>query len=124
MLRGNQLTPEAAKDIGLITDSFEKSEFHTKIQLFADQMSRRIPVAVEGIKLAVHDGMETSFRHGLSIEMEQTVRCFTDPVTARALDEYIEIIKENIEVPEDQRLPVNKVVELLQSEDFSRKISK
>jgi enoyl-CoA hydratase len=123
MLRGNQLTPEAAKDIGLITDNFEKAEFHEKIQLVADQMSRRIPIAVEGIKLAVHDGMETSFRHGLSVEMEQTIRCFSDPVTKRALDEYIEIIKENIEVPEDRRWHVNKVVEMLQSDEFSRKIS-
>jgi hypothetical protein len=86
-------------------------------------MSNRIPIAVEGIKLAVHDGTETSFRHGLSIEMEQTIRCFSDPATKRALDEYIKIIKENIEVSEDQRWPVNKVVETLQSDAFYRKIS-
>ena len=123
MLRGNQLAPKEAKGMGLITDSFEKAEFTKKIQSFADQMSNRIPIAVEGIKLAVHDGVETSFRHGLSVEMEQTIRCFSDPVTKRALDEYIEIIRKNIEVPEDQRLPFNKVVEMLQSDAFSRKIS-
>jgi len=123
MLTGNQLAPEEAEDMGLITASFEKAEFRKKIQSFADQMSKRISIAVEGIKLAVHDGVEASFRHALSIEMEQTVRCFSDPVTKQALDGYTEIIKEKIEVPEDQRWPANKVVEMLQSDAFNRKIS-
>lgn len=122
MLTGNQLEPVEAKKIGLITDSFEKSEFLESIQAIADQMSRRIPIAVEGIKLAVHDGLEAPFRHALSIEMEQTIRCFDDPVTQRALSRYAEIIKDKVEVPKERRVHIKEVVDLLQTEAFFNQI--
>ncbi len=122
MLKGNQLTPEQAKTIGLITDSFTKAEFYKNVQAIADQLSKRIPIAVEGIKLAVHDGMEASFRHALSIEMEQTIRCFDNPVTERALKGYSEIIREKIEVPKEERTDVRQVLEMLQSDAFIKKI--
>jgi enoyl-CoA hydratase/carnithine racemase len=121
MLKGSQISPEEAKKIGLITDSFRKSEFHESIQAIADQMSKRIPIAVEGIKLAVHDGLEASFRHALSIELEQTVRCFDNPVTERALKGYGEIIKSKVEVPKEKRIHVKQVVEMLQSDEFIKK---
>lgn len=122
MLKGNQLTPEQAKTIGLITDSFKKAEFYENIQSVADQMSKRIPIAVEGIKLAVHDGVGASFRHALSIEMEQTIRCFDDPMTKRALRGYGELIKEKIEVPKEERIDITQVLEMLQSDTFIKKI--
>ena len=122
MLKGNQLTPEQAKAIGLITDSFTKAEFYENIQSIADQLSKRIPIAVEGIKLSVHDGMEASFRHALSIEMEQTIRCFDDPVTERALKGYGEIIREKIEVPKEERIDARQALEMLQSDAFIKKI--
>jgi len=118
MLTGNQLSPVEAKKIGLITDSFKKSEFFESIQSVADQMSRRIPIAVEGIKLAVHDGLEACFRHALSIEIEQTIRCFDNPLTQRALSGYGEIIKDKVEVPKERRIHIKEVVGMLQSETF------
>ncbi len=122
MLKGNQLNPEQAKAIDLITDSFTKTDFYENIQSIADQLSKRIPIAVEGIKLAVHDGLEAPFRHALSIEMEQTIRCFDDPVTERALKGYGEIIREKIEVPKEERVDVRQVLEMLQSDEFIKKI--
>ncbi len=122
MLKGNQLTPEEAKNIGLITDTFKKAEFHDAVQSFADRMSRRIPAAVEGVKQAVHNGLEASFRHALSIEMEQTSRCFDDPATERAIKEYARIIKEQVEVPKEQRSTIPQVMEILESDSFMEKI--
>ncbi|HWR68040.1 MAG TPA: enoyl-CoA hydratase/isomerase family protein [Desulfomonilia bacterium] len=118
MLTGKQLTPEEAKAIGLITDHFAKEEFRHRVQEFADVMSRRIPVAVAGTKLAVHDGFEASLRHGLSLEMEQTIRCFASPMTKKALPGYASFLKKRVEVPRQERATIHEVIEMLQGDDF------
>jgi len=64
-----KLDPEEAKMNNLITDHFPKKDFHAKVQEFADRMSKRIPIAVKEIKRTVHEGMETTLRQCLSIEM-------------------------------------------------------
>jgi enoyl-CoA hydratase/carnithine racemase len=118
MLTGKQLTPEEAKAIGLITDHFAKEEFRHRVQKFADVMSRRIPVAVAGTKLAVHDGFEVSLRHGLSLEMEQTIRCFASPMTKKALPGYASFLKKRVEVPREERATIHEVIEMLHGDDF------
>jgi enoyl-CoA hydratase len=96
MLRGNQLSPAEAKGIGLITDVFRKKEFRKKVREFADLMSRRPPVAIDAIKKSVLLGMDTTLRHGLSIELEQSVRCLDTDDTRMAMENYISYIEENI----------------------------
>lgn len=122
MLRANQLTPPEAKAIGLITDSFTKAAFHDQVQAFADTMSGRIPAAVEGLKLAVHGGMETSLRHGLSIEMQQSIRCFADQTTQKALHAYAAFLREHVEVPKERRTTITAVIDHLQSSAFLKSI--
>jgi enoyl-CoA hydratase len=122
MLTGKQVTPEEAKAIGLITDHFSKEEFHHKVLGFADIMARRIPVAVAGTKLAVHDGFETSLRHGLSLEMEQTIRCFASPMTKKALPEYASFLKKRVEVPREERASIHEVIKMLEGDDFLNKL--
>ena len=118
------LTPAEAQSIGLITGSFKKDEFHAKVQEFADIMSKRLSVAVEGTKRAVHDGFETNFRHALSIEMEQTIKCFSTPSTKRALEEYAAFLREKVEVPKESRASINDVTAYMQSDEFLKKINK
>ncbi|MCX5849648.1 MAG: enoyl-CoA hydratase/isomerase family protein [Deltaproteobacteria bacterium] len=96
MLRGNQLDAQEAKRIGLITEFFDKSEFKTRVQEFADLMSKRPMTAVDAIKKCVHDGMETTLRHGLSIEMEQSIRCLDTEDTINAMKAYISYLEENV----------------------------
>jgi len=122
MLTGKQLTPQEAKAIGLITDHFPKEEFHHRVQGFADIMSRRIPVAVAGTKLAVHDGFDTSLRHGMSIEMEQTIKCFASPMTRKALPGYASFLRKRVEVPKEERASIHEVIEMLQGDDFLNKL--
>jgi len=122
MLTGKQLTPPEAKAIGLITDHFTKDEFFHKVQGFADIMARRIPVAVAGTKLSVHDGFEPSFRHALSIEMEQTIKCFASPMTKKALPEYASILREKMEVPREERISIQEVIDMLQGDEFLNKL--
>jgi len=106
----------------LITDHFPRDEFHNRVQVFADIMAGRIPVAVAGTKLAVHDGFETSFRHGLSMEMEQSIRCFASPMTRKALPEYASFLKKRVEVPREERASIHEVIEMLEGDDFLNKL--
>ncbi len=113
MLKGTQLTPQAAKDIGLLTDIFDKAVFRSDVQAFADRMSLRPPVAIDAIKKAVHQGMETTLRHGLSIELEQSVRCFDTKDTEMALQSYIRYIEANIMTLDVENADTRAIVDLL-----------
>jgi enoyl-CoA hydratase/carnithine racemase len=96
MLRGNQLDVQEARRIGLITGFYDKAEFKTRVQKFADLMSKRPMTAVDAIKKCVHDGMETTLRHGLSIEMEQSIRCLDTEDTINAMKAYISYLEKNV----------------------------
>jgi enoyl-CoA hydratase/carnithine racemase len=114
MLRGNQLNAQEAQRIGLITDSFNKSEFKTRVQEFADLMSKRPMTAVDAIKKCVHDGMETTLRHGLSIEMEQSIRCLDTEDTINAMQAYIRYLDEHVNSIDREKITtedVNRVVQ-------------
>jgi hypothetical protein len=92
------------------------------VQGFADIITGRIPVAVAGTKLVDHDGFETSLLHGLSMEMEQSIRCFASPMTRKALPEYASFLKKRVEVPREERASIHEVIEMLQGDDFLNKL--
>ncbi len=122
MLVGHQLDPYQAEKLGIITGSFPKAEFQNRVQAFADQMSKRIPAAVRGVKEAVHEGGQTGLRHALSIEMEKTVRCFDDPTTQRAMAFYAGILEDRIEVAGAKRATLPEILEMVQSDAFVQRI--
>jgi enoyl-CoA hydratase len=124
MLTADLWSPEEAKRNNLITDHFPKKDFHAKVQEFADRMSKRIPVAVKEIKRTVHDGMETTLRHCLSIEMGGTIRAFDNKYTQNALKEYAKIIKERIEEPKGKRGTIAENIALMQSDEVISSIFK
>ncbi|PKN53260.1 MAG: enoyl-CoA hydratase/isomerase family protein [Deltaproteobacteria bacterium HGW-Deltaproteobacteria-13] len=114
MLRGNQMNPEEAQRIGLITGFFNKAEFKAKVQEFADLMSKRPMTAVDAIKKCVHDGMETTLRHGLSIEMEQSIRCLDTEDTINAMQAYIRYLDEHINSIDRQKITTGELNRIVQ----------
>jgi hypothetical protein len=77
-------------------------------------MSKRPMTAVDAIKNCVHDGMETTLRHGLSIEMEQSLRCLDTDDTMNAMRAYIRYLDEHINSMNIQKMTteeINKVVQ-------------
>jgi enoyl-CoA hydratase/carnithine racemase len=114
MLRGNQLNAEEARRIGLITDYFNKSEFKTRVQEFSDLMSKRPMTAVDAIKKCVHDGMETTLRHGLSIEMEQNIRCLDTEDTINAMQAYIRYLDEHVNLIDRQKITTEDLNRIVQ----------
>lgn len=124
MLTGDMWTPEEAKRNNLITDHFPKKDFHAKVQEFADRMSNRIPIAVKEIKRTVHDGMDTTLRHCLSIEMGGSVRCFDNKYTQNAVQEYMKIIKERIEEPKGKRGTIAENLALMDDQEIISRVFK
>lgn len=124
MLRGHSLTPLQAKSIGFLTDCFDADEFTANVQAFADQMSRRLPVAVSGIKRAVHEGMETSLRHGLSIEMIESIRCFDDRQTQASLAIYAGLLRETVGSPHGPTITNADIMRIVDSENFANMVQR
>ncbi len=114
MLRGNQWDAREAQRVGLITEIFNKNEFKSRVQEFADLMSKRPMTAVDAIKKCVHDGMETTLRHGLSIEMEQNIRCLDTDDTMNAMHAYIRYIDEHINTLDRQKITTEDVNHIMQ----------
>lgn len=115
MLRGNQLTPEEAKEIGLITNYYKKKVFVKKVQEFADLMSKRPPVAIDAIKKCVLQGMNTSLRSGLSIELTQSLRCIDTKDAQMAMEKYSQYLEDNIYLPLDKRPKPEEVMDIMEN---------
>ena len=114
MLRGNQWDAREAQRVGLITEIFNKNEFQSRVQEFADLMSKRPMTAVDAIKTCVHNGSETTLRHGLSIEMEQSIRCLDTEDTMNAMQAYTKYLDQHVNAIDRQKISteeLNKVVQ-------------
>ena len=114
MLRGNQWDAEEAHRVGLLTGFFNKAEFKTKVQEFADLMSKRPMTAVDAIKKCVHEGSETTLRHGLSIEMEQSIRCLDTDDTMNAMQAYIRYLDQHINAMDPQKMTTEEINQVVQ----------
>jgi enoyl-CoA hydratase len=113
MLRGNQLTPREAKEIGLLTDVYRHKEFVKKVQEFADLMSKRPPVGIDAIKKSVLRGMSTTLRHGLSLELNQSLRCLETQDTVMAMEEYIRYLDEHINSIDPEKATTKDIVRIV-----------
>ena len=125
MLHAEMWTAEEAKRNGLITDHFPKKQFHAKVQEFADNMGKRIPVAVKAIKRTVHEGMNSSLGHALCIEMGGNIQCMANRYTQNAMQEYMQVIKDRIEEPKNgKRGTMVELAEIMQSDEVIKRIFK
>jgi enoyl-CoA hydratase/carnithine racemase len=114
MLKGDLISPKEAERTGMITGSFRKKDFHAKVQECADALSKRPPIAVNAIKQAVHQGFETSLRQGLSIELEESVHCYTSDPTNMILRFYNTYIEEKIEAPDARPATITDTITMLE----------
>jgi hypothetical protein len=78
-------------------------------------MSRRPPAAIHAIKTAVLDGMDTTLRHGMSVELEQSVRCFDTRDTEMAMKKYLEYIDKNIMTFDHVNAKTKDIIQLLET---------
>jgi enoyl-CoA hydratase/carnithine racemase len=115
MLTGNLLTPKQGKELGLLTDAFPKKSFGKKVQDFCDLLSKRPPIAVAAVKKTVRLANETPIAKGLAHELVQSLLCFASKDAEKALEAYIKLINENLDVPQDQRISPDELFEIMTS---------
>lgn len=113
MLKGNQLEPQEAMEMGILTGVFDKSEFFDRVQEFTDVMAKRPPVAVHAIKRAVHDGMDTFLSRGLALELLQSLRVFNTRDVEKAMSSYAKLLEEKVDVEPEERIDPQELFELM-----------
>jgi len=115
MLTGRLMDPAEAMNVGLLTGVFPEKELAKKVQEFADKLSLRPPVAVDAIKKSVHGGAFKPLARGLSWELVQSIRCLDTKDAQNALEGYLKLIKERVEVPEEDRISPEELFEILEN---------
>lgn len=96
MLVCDQWTPQEARQKGLLTQHFPKSEFGQSVQDFADRLSKRSAVATFETRRAIHSGLELNLSRGLAEELSASMHCCDDAGTYAALEEYNKILEESV----------------------------
>lgn len=118
MLKGNQLEPVEAKEMGIITEVFGKAEFVERVQEFADVMALRPPVAVGAIKRAVHGGSDTFLARALTIELLESLRVFDTRDVERGMGSYARLLEERVDVPPEERITPDELFDTMYNASF------
>lgn len=118
MLKGNQLKPLEAKDMGILTDVFDRDEFAGRVQEFAQVMAARPPVAVGAIKRAVHGGSDTFLARGLAVELLESLRVFDTRDAERGMGSYARLLEERVDVPPDERIAPDELFDTMYDASF------
>lgn len=118
MLKGNQLEAQEAKEMGILTDVFDKAEFNDSVQAFADLMAKRPPVAVHALKNAVHRGMDTFMARGLAIELRESLRVFDTNDVEKAMGNYARMLEDQVDVPAEKRMDQQELFDIISNAGF------
>lgn len=119
MLKGNQLEPREAKEMGILTDVYNKAEFNGKVQEFCDLMAKRPPVAVSALKRAVHKGMDTFLARALTVELMESLRVFDTRDVEMAMGDYARLLEEKVDVPAERRMDAQELFDIMYEERFT-----
>lgn len=118
LLRGNQLDPQEARELGIITDVFDRAVFAQRVQEFAEVMATRPPVAVGAIKRAVHGGSDSFLARGLTMELLESLRVFDTRDVERGMGSYARLLQERVDVPPGERIAPDELFGILNEAGF------
>ncbi len=86
MFKGLQITPEEAKDIGLINDIHSQAELFDKSLYYAERLAKQATGAIARIKRCVQTGLYEGFQKGLAMEK----KAFRENIVSRDAKEGID----------------------------------
>lgn len=75
LFRGNHMTAERAKELGLVNDIASSEELLEKTLEVARDIGKNAPLSLKSIKQAINNGMQTDIHTALSIELDQYYKC-------------------------------------------------
>jgi enoyl-CoA hydratase len=89
MFKGLMLTPDEAKEIGLVNDVFLKDDLYEKSFDYALRLSRQATRAIGRIKQCVIRGIREGFEAGLSMEYETFRANILSPDAKEGIDSFL-----------------------------------
>jgi len=75
LFRGNQMTADRAKEVGLANHVVPSTELMDKALEVAREIARNAPLSLKSIKQAVNNGLQTDIHTALTIELDQYYKC-------------------------------------------------
>jgi enoyl-CoA hydratase/carnithine racemase len=69
LLHGTLLSPEEALEVGLVSRVYPKETYSAEVDKFADNLARRAPLALRGVKKLVRMAPDLTFKQGMRHEM-------------------------------------------------------
>jgi enoyl-CoA hydratase/carnithine racemase len=89
MFKGLMITPEQAKEIGLVNDVFSEAELYEKSFDYALRLSRQATRAIARIKQCMITGTREGFEAGLSMEYETFRENILSPDAREGIDSFL-----------------------------------
>jgi enoyl-CoA hydratase/carnithine racemase len=89
MFKGLMITPEEAKEIGLVNDVFAEGELYNKSFDYALRLSRQATGAIARIKKCMITGIREGFEAGLSMEFETFRANIISPDAKEGIDSFL-----------------------------------
>lgn len=71
LFRGNQITAQRGKEIGLLNDVAEKAQLEEVTLQLAREIGENAPISLRAIKKSVNVGLQTDINTALTIELDQ-----------------------------------------------------
>lgn len=75
LFRGNHMTAERGKEIGLLNDVAEKDKLLDTTLEVAREIGKNAPLSLQSIKQSVNNGLQTDINTALTIELDQYYKC-------------------------------------------------
>jgi enoyl-CoA hydratase len=89
MVKGLQIKPHEAKDIGLINDVFPKEELYAKCFDYAKRLARQATGAIAKIKQCVNTGLNEGMQQGLLMEQKLFKENIVKPDVKEGIDAFL-----------------------------------
>ena len=92
MATGDNLTPETAKELGLLNQVIDGEDFKAEAQKYAEQFTNpsASACAIGAMKLAVHAGVDGSLLSGLAVERELQQQLFKGQDSKEGMTAFLE----------------------------------
>lgn len=75
LFRGNHISAERAREVGLVNDTVPAANLLEVVNQIAQDISVNAPLSLKSIKQAVNTGMQTDLHTALTIELSQYYKC-------------------------------------------------
>ncbi len=89
MIKGLQIKPQQAKEIGLINDVFSKEELYEKSLNYAKRLARQATGAIAKIKQCVNIGLNEGFEKGMLMEQQLFKENIVKPDVKEGIDAFL-----------------------------------